>query len=70
MVITLVASVLLAGGSCFGFLSTVNFNRSTPISAVFAVGFVLGALAFFGACVWAAIAFFIYFFSSDGKGKP
>jgi hypothetical protein len=68
--ITLVASVLLAGGSCFGFLSTMNFNRSTPISLVFAIGFGLGVLAFSGACIWAAVAFFIYFFSSDSKGKP
>ena len=70
IVITLVASVLLAGGSCFGFLNTMNFNRSTPISAVFAIGFCLGALVFFGACLWAAVAFFVYFFSSDSKGKP
>ena len=70
IVITLVASVLLAGGSCFGFLNTMNFNRSTPINAVFAIAFGLGVLAFLGACIWAAVAFFVYFFSGDGKGKP
>jgi hypothetical protein len=67
IVVTLVASVLLAGGSCFGFVNTINFNRNAPISMVFAIGFGLGVLAFSGACVWAAVAFFVYFFGSDKR---
>jgi hypothetical protein len=67
IVVTLVASVLLAGGSCFGFVNTINFNRNAPISMVFAIGFGLGVLAFSGGCVWAAVAFFVYFFGSDKR---
>jgi hypothetical protein len=67
IVVTLVASVLLAGGSCFGFVNTINFNRNAPISMVFAIGFGLGVLAFCGACVWATVAFFVYFFGSDKR---
>lgn len=68
IVITLVASALLAGGSCFGFLGTAGVSRDRPLSAIFGIGFGVGVLAFIGACVWAAVAFFVYFFGSN-KGE-
>lgn len=51
ILITLLCTLLLAAGSCFGFMSTVRIggsgNSGSPLVAeVFAVGFVIGALAF------------------------
>ena len=55
ILLTLLISVLLAGGSCFGFLGTFNINRSTPLSMVCAAGFVICVLTFLGSLLWLVI---------------
>jgi hypothetical protein len=40
--VTLFGGLLLAGGSCAGFLTTLNFNGgSDSVNTVFAIGFIL-----------------------------
>lgn len=46
ILLTLLFSFLLAGGSCFGFLNTFSINRNTPWSMICAGGFVLSLAAF------------------------
>ena len=65
ILITLLCSILLAGGSCFGFLQTSKVNQNAPVSNVFAVGFVAGVLLFLSGCVWAAVALFLHFFRTQ-----
>jgi hypothetical protein len=55
ILLTLLFSFLLAGGSCFGFLGTFNINRSTPVSMVCAAGFVVCVLTFLGSLLWLVI---------------
>lgn len=62
ILITLLCSILLAGGSCFGFLRTLDLNQNSSAVSVFALGFVAGVLLFWGACIWAAVAFLVHFF--------
>jgi hypothetical protein len=50
--ITLLCSFLLAGGSCFGFLTTLNFNHEVPINTFFAAGFGVCVLVFLGSVLW------------------
>lgn len=50
ILLTLLFSILLGGGSCYGFLST--FNGSSPLNNFFAAGFVLCLLVFLSALVW------------------
>jgi len=54
ILLTLFFSFLLAGGSCFGFLNTLNVNRDT-MSTVYAAGFVFCALTFLGSLLWLVI---------------
>jgi len=64
MAMTLVSSFLLGLGSCFGFLSTLNFNGpSKPVNTLFMIGFGVELVVFLGACVWAVVAMFAYMFS-------
>jgi hypothetical protein len=53
--ITMGCAFLLAGGSCFGFLATLNMNRSTPTNNFFAAGFGLCVLVFLGSVVWTVV---------------
>ena len=55
ILLTMLCSFLLGGGSCFGFLTTLNLNRSTPINSVFAIGFAVFLLVFLGSILWLAI---------------
>jgi hypothetical protein len=55
ILLTLLFSSLLAGGSCFGFLGTFNINRNTPVSTVYAAGFAFCALTFLGSLLWLVI---------------
>ena len=51
-VLTLVGGIVLAAGSCAGFLATLNFNRDSGINIAFAIGFVLSlAIAAVGVCL-------------------
>jgi hypothetical protein len=50
ILLTLLISFLLGGGSCFGFVATANGNSA--ISSFFAVGFGLCVLAFLGSISW------------------
>ena len=55
ILLTLFFSFLLAGGSCFGFLNTPLVNRTTPVSTVYAAGFVFCVLTFLGSLLWLVI---------------
>jgi hypothetical protein len=55
ILLTLFFSFLLAGGSCFGFLNTSNVNLNSPVSTVYAAGFVFCALTFLGSLLWLVI---------------
>jgi lysylphosphatidylglycerol synthetase-like protein (DUF2156 family) len=65
ILITLLCAFLLGGGSCFGFMTTLNSHggSSTANSAitiaclVFAIAFVVCALTFVGGLIWALVAF-------------
>jgi hypothetical protein len=63
--ITLVCGFLLALGSCFGFLNTLNFNGpSNSVSTLFMIGFAAGLVLFLSACVRAVVAMFMYLFKA------
>lgn len=53
--ITLLCSFLLGAGSCFGFLTTFDFNHDSAISTAFAAGFGLCVLVFLGSVVWLVV---------------
>jgi hypothetical protein len=53
--ITLLCSFLLGAGSCFGFLTTLNFQGGSPRNTAFAVGFGLCVLVFLGSVVWMVV---------------
>jgi hypothetical protein len=55
VLLTILCSFLLGAGSCFGFLTTLNFNRNVPINGVFAVGFGICLLVFLGSILWLVI---------------
>ncbi len=55
ILLTLLFSFLLAGGSCFGFLSSFNMNSNSLGGRMFAVGFVICVLVFLGSIVWLVI---------------
>lgn len=52
ILITLAASLILGGASCFGFLTTLNMNKSTAINTFLGVGFVLCVVTFLGSILW------------------
>jgi len=54
ILLTLLFSFLLAGGSCFGFLRTMNTQGGSS-STIFGIGFLICALVFVGAILWMAI---------------
>lgn len=51
VLITLLCSVLLGAGSCFGFLTTLNTNESSAINSALAVLFLFCVAAFLGSVV-------------------
>lgn len=58
ILLAVVCGIVLAVGSCFGFLGTLRFNGgSNPWNAAFALGFVIGVAAFLFGCLWAFICF-------------
>lgn len=53
ILITLLCSLLLAGGSCFAALQTFNYNRGGgTLWGIFMVIFLAAALSFIVACAW------------------
>ena len=54
ILLTLLFSFLLAGGSCFGFLRTMNTQGGSS-STIFGAGFLICVLVFVGAILWLAI---------------
>lgn len=60
--ITLACGILLAAGSCFGFLSTANFGggRSSAWSWVFFAGFWAGLVAVLVSVIWGIVAIIRY----------
>jgi FtsH-binding integral membrane protein len=51
-VVTFAGGIVLAAGSCAGFLATLNFNRESAVNTAFAIGFVLSlAIAGAGFCL-------------------
>ena len=55
ILLSLLFSFLLGGGTCFGFLNTFNVDQNSPVSKVYAGGFVFCALAFLGSLLWLVI---------------
>ena len=55
ILISLLFSFLLAGGTCFGFLSTVNVNKSSIMSEFYAACFVFCVLTFLGSLLWLVV---------------
>jgi hypothetical protein len=60
MFITLCCGILLAGGSCVGFVSTLTSNSSSK-STLFAIGFFVGVLAIIAFHIWALVAIVTFF---------
>lgn len=67
MFITLCCGILLAGGSCVGFVSTLNSNSSTK-STLFGIGFFVGVLGVISGGIW-ALAAIIAFFIRAASGE-
>ena len=67
MVITLFCGILLAGGSCVGFVSTLTSNSSSK-STLFLIGFSVGVLAVIAGGIW-ALAAIITFFIRAASGE-
>lgn len=68
ILLTVVCGIALAAGSCFGFLGTMNFNGgSNPWNAAFAIGFVIGVVAFLFGCLWALISFLRFMWKSKER---
>jgi hypothetical protein len=66
---TLLGGILLAGGSCAGFLSTLTYSGpGRPISNLFTVGFFAGVAGVLAAGVW-ALAAIIAFFIRAASGE-
>jgi len=55
ILLSLLFSFLLAGGTCFGFLNTFNVNWNSTVSMVYAGGFVFCVLTFLGSLLWLVI---------------
>ena len=53
VLILLLSGLILSVGSCAGFLRTAS--GSSPLSFIFATGFVAGGVMMFGTVVWAVI---------------
>ena len=51
ILLVMLCSFLLGGGSCFGFASTLTSNGNSPMSSIFAASFLLCALVFLGSIV-------------------
>lgn len=66
ILITLLCAFLLGGGTCFGFLNTLNMNGgSSTANSAFAIIFVVCALVFIGASIWA----FVRWLKNANRGK-
>ena len=51
-VVTFLGGLVLAAGSCAGFLGTLNFNHDSAVNTAFAIGFMLSlVVAFVGFCL-------------------
>jgi hypothetical protein len=67
ILITLVGGILLAFGSCVGFVSTLTSNSSSK-STLFLIGFSVGVLAVIAGGIW-ALAAIITFFIRAASGE-
>ena len=68
IVLTISCGALLAGGSCFGFADTLNFNgHSKPINTLFACGMIAGIVAFLAGIIWAIVAFVLHILRSRSQ---
>jgi hypothetical protein len=62
ILLTLFGGILLAFGSCTGFLSTLNHSGTGKVvSNLFAVGFFAGVLTVLAGGVWAIAAIILFF---------
>jgi hypothetical protein len=65
ILLTISCGALLAGGSCFGFADTLNFNGpSKPINTLFACGMIAGIVAFLAGIIWAIVALVLHILRS------
>ena len=59
--LTIFCGALLASGSCFGFINTLNINgRSKPINMLFVCGMIAGVVAFLAGIIWAIVALVLH----------
>jgi hypothetical protein len=59
--LTIFCGAVLAGGSCFGFIGTLNINGpSKPINALFGCGMIAGVVAFLAGIIWAIVALVLH----------
>ena len=66
--LTIFCAALLAGGSCFGFIVTLNTNgRSKPINTLFACGMIAGVVAFLAGIIWAIVALVLHVLRSRSQ---
>ncbi len=68
ILLTLLGGILLAAGSCFGFVSTLTSNSSSK-STLFAIGFFVGVLGVIAAGIWALVAISTFFVRA-ASGEP
>ncbi len=52
ILITVVCGLLLAVGSCYGFLNTAGDSSMDPVTGTFSVLFVLGVVCFLGGLLY------------------
>jgi hypothetical protein len=66
--LTIFCGALLAGGSCFGFIGTLNINgHSKSINMLFACGMIAGVVAFLAGVIWAIVALVLHILRSRSQ---
>lgn len=65
ILLTIACGVVLALGSCFGFIATLNINGpDKPINTAFVIGMAGGAVLFVGGIIWGIVAIIVHFSGS------
>lgn len=69
ILLTIACGVVLAIGSCFGFIATLNINGpDKPLNAAFVIGMAGGAVLFVGGVIWGVVAIIVHLFSHRQEG--
>ena len=66
ILITIACGLVLAVGSCFGDLATLNEGGGRqPLNVLFGWGIVTGFVVFVGGIIWALVALAVHIFGSN-----